>query len=167
MNATISIIGWSVGRDEHRIEGKQFYPHFTWEQAREMQHSGVIDIQNHSFDLHESVPDDPTVRTGVLPFEGESSGAYSRALSEDIQFMKEQIEAELGNTVNVFTYPFGYYTHLSEQVLKDLGYRSTLSTKSGLNVIVQGDPRTLYALKRINAGPEVPSEVLVNRLKGQ
>lgn len=165
MNATISVIGWSLGRTEHRIQGKQFYPHFTWAEAKEMQDSGVIDIQNHSFDMHESVPDDPKVRSGVLPKAGESSGDYARSLENDVQFLKEQIHSEVGNTVNLFTYPFGYYTHLSEQVLKDLGYRSTLSTRTGHNVIVKGDPRTLYALKRINGGPEVPSEELVNRLR--
>ncbi|MHA7963287.1 polysaccharide deacetylase family protein [Paenibacillus sp. CAU 1782] len=167
MHATISAIGWSVGRDEHRLPGKQFYPHFTWEQAKEMEDSGVIDIQNHSFDMHETSPDDSEVRNGVLPKEGESTGAYARALTEDLQYMKDQIEEHAGGEVNVFTYPFGYYTHLSEQVLKDLGYRSTLSTKSGLNEIVKGDTRTLFALKRINAGPEVPSEVLVQRLQGK
>lgn len=167
LNATISVIGWSVGRDEHRIPGKQFYPHFTWEEAREMQESGVIDIQNHSFDMHESVPDDPDVRSGVLPKEGESSGAYAEAIIDDLQFLKGEIETRTGGTVNVFTYPFGYYAHLTEQLLKDLGYRTTLTTKSGINVIVKGDPDSLFALKRINGSPEVPSDVLVQRLQGK
>ncbi|RJE90228.1 polysaccharide deacetylase family protein [Paenibacillus sp. 1011MAR3C5] len=167
LHATISIIGWSVGRDEHRIPGKQFYPHFTWKQAKEMQVSGVIDIQNHSYDMHESNPDDPSVRSGVLQLPGESNGDYARALLSDIGGMADSIEQQLGNTVNVFTYPFGYYSHLSEQILKDMGYRVTLSTKSGISRIIKGDPDSLFALKRINGGPEVPSETLVARLQGK
>jgi peptidoglycan/xylan/chitin deacetylase (PgdA/CDA1 family) len=166
MNATISIIGWSVGRNEHRIPGKQFYPHFTWEQAREMQESGVIDIQNHSFDLHESSPDDPSVRSGVLQMEGESNGAYSEAFAKDVSYLASLIEEEIPNhEVNIFTYPFGYYSHLSEQILMDKGYRSTLSTTPGISVIRQGDKRSLFALKRINGGPEVASEALVKLLE--
>lgn len=167
LNATISIIGWSTGRNEHRITGKQFYPHFTWEQAKEMQDSGIIDIQNHSYDMHESNPDDPSVRSGVLQMEGESNGDYAKALHSDIGGMADSIEQHLGNTVNIFTYPFGFYSHLSEQILKDMGYRSTLSTKSGINQITKGDPDSLFALKRINGGPEVPSETLVARLQGK
>ncbi|REK77068.1 polysaccharide deacetylase family protein [Paenibacillus paeoniae] len=167
LNATISIIGWSVGRDEHRLPGKQFYPHFTWEQAKIMQDSGVIDIQNHSFDMHESNPDDPKVRSGVLQMSNESAADYARALHSDIGGMAKSVEEQLGNTVNVFTYPFGFYSHLSEQILKDMGYRATLSTKSGISQIVKGDPESLFALKRINGGPEVPSETLVARLQGK
>ncbi|MFF2887395.1 polysaccharide deacetylase family protein [Paenibacillus sp. NPDC057967] len=167
LNATISIIGWSTGRNEHRIPGKQFYPHFTWEQAKEMQDSGIIDIQNHSYDMHESNPDDPSIRSGVLQMPGESNGDYARALLTDIGGMADSIEQQLGNTVNVFTYPFGYYSHLSEQILKDMGYRATLSTKSGISQIVKGDSDSLFALKRINGSPEVPSETLVARLQGK
>lgn len=166
LKATISVIGWSVGRDEHRIEGKQFYPHFSWSQAKEMVDSGVIDIQNHTFDLHESLPDDKTVRTGVLQMVGETDGDYARALEKDIAYLERLIEAETRHEVNVFTYPFGYYSHLSEQILMDMGYRMTLSTKPGISVIERGNPRSLYALKRINGSPEVPSEVLVDLLQG-
>ncbi|GKU79212.1 polysaccharide deacetylase family protein [Paenibacillus sp. L3-i20] len=167
MNATISIIGWSVGRNEHRLPGKQFYPHFTWEQAREMEKAGVIDIQNHSFDMHESLPDDPTVRSGVLQKNAESNGDYGRAFISDVNKMAGQIEEQLSGDVNIFTYPFGYYSLQSEQMLKDLGYRSTLSTKIGISVIEKGNPESLFALKRINGGPEVPSDVLVKRLQGK
>lgn len=164
LKATISIIGWSVGRNEHRIPGKQFYPHFTWEQAKEMVDSGVIDIQSHSMDMHESAQDDPAVRVGVLQKEGETNGDYSRAFQQDLDELAEEIESRLGNKVNVFTYPMGYYSHLSEQLLKDMGYRATLSTKSGISVITKGDPSSLFALKRINGSPEVPSDVLIGKL---
>lgn len=164
--ATISIIGWSVGREEHRIPGKQFYPHFTWEQAKEMQDSGIIDIQNHTLDMHESDPENPAVRSGILQMTDETNGDYALALQTDVGLMERQIESRLGNEVNVFTYPFGFYSHLSEQLLKDMGYRATLTTTSGISEIKAGDQRTLFALKRINGGPEVPSETLVSRLQG-
>ncbi|MBH5317699.1 polysaccharide deacetylase family protein [Paenibacillus sp. GSMTC-2017] len=167
MNATISIIGWSVGRNEHRLPGKQFYPHFTWDQAREMEKSGVIDIQNHTFDMHETNPDDPNVRNGVLSKQEETAGEYSKNFITDVDKMAGQIEQFIGGEVTIFTYPFGYYSHQSEQMLKDLGYRSTLTVKTGISVIEKGNPESLFALKRINGGPEVPSEKLVKQLQGK
>lgn len=169
MKATISIIGWSVGLNEHRIPSKNFYPHFTWEQAKEMYDSGLIEIENHTTDMHETVTEDSpaSTRSGILQLDNETNGAYSKAFIQDIGGMEEKIETLIGNDVKVFTYPFGYYSHLSEQLLKDMGYRVTLTTTSGINELVKGDPRTLFGLKRINGGPKVPSDVLVNKLSGK
>ena len=44
--ATIFIVTSTVGLDES--SGKVSTPHFTWDQAREMQESGIIDIHSHS-----------------------------------------------------------------------------------------------------------------------
>jgi len=164
LKATISAIGWSVGLTEHRIPGKNFYPHFTWEQAKEMYDSGFIDIQNHTFDMHEQNTEQPDSRIGVLQIQEEANGAYAGAVLEDAGKMAELIEQNVGNEINTFTYPFGYYSHLSEQFFRDAGYRVTLSTKSGINQIVKGDPGSLFALKRINADPHVSSEELVKKL---
>ena len=48
MKATIAVIGVMVGQDTYR--GRQAYPHFTYEQAKEMYDSGLMDIQTHTFD---------------------------------------------------------------------------------------------------------------------
>lgn len=162
MKATISVIGWSVGRDTHRIEGEKFYPHFSWEQAKEMYDSGLVEIQNHSFDMHEGEDAD---RFATLPKEGESTGEYSRAFVEDAKKIETQIEANVGNDVFTYTYPYGAYTLQSEQILKDLGYDVTVSINSGVSTIRRGDLSSLFALKRINAGVEVPSARLVEMLE--
>ncbi|MFD0958991.1 polysaccharide deacetylase family protein [Paenibacillus chungangensis] len=167
LKATISVIGWSVGREEHRIPGKNFYPHFTWDQAKEMADSGVIEIQNHSFDMHETAGEEAGKRNGVLQMDGESNGEYSRAFIGDASKMQQIIENRVGSEVNVYTYPFGYYTHLSEQILKDMGYRMTLTTHSGISQVVKGDPDSLFELRRINGSPEVPSDVLIGKLAVQ
>lgn len=166
MKATISPIGWSAGRTEHRLPGVNFYPHFTWEQAKEMVDSGLVDLQNHTIDMHES-KDDGQTRVGILQMDGETTGAYAKALEADINGLSQIIEEKTGQKVTVFTYPFGYYSHLSEQIIKDLGYRATLTTESGVNYLVKGDPRTLFALKRINGSPKVKSEDLVKQLQAK
>jgi peptidoglycan/xylan/chitin deacetylase (PgdA/CDA1 family) len=161
MKATISVIGWSLGRTTHREPGKEFDPHFTWEQAKEMVDSGVIDIQNHSYDMHGVSETDIPYRVGILQKKGESSGTYARLVQEDALQMQQMIESHLGNKVVVYTYPFGKYSLLGEQALLDAGYKVTLTVKSGTNQIIKGDPRSLIDLKRINAESGIPSATIM------
>ncbi|KAB8136759.1 polysaccharide deacetylase family protein [Gracilibacillus oryzae] len=161
MKATIFMIGWSAGRDTHRIEGADFYPHFTWQQAQEMHASGLIELQNHSFDMHEG---NDAERFAALPKEGETTGDYARAFMGDTLKIEEQIEQNVGNDVFAYAYPYGEYVLQTEQMLKDLDYDVTLSVNSGMNTIRRGDPSSLFALKRINAGTEISSSKLVEML---
>ena len=50
-------------------------------------------------------------------------------------------------------------------MLLDLGYKVTVTTQNGVNVIKQGNPNELHALKRINVGSDVPSSSLISILE--
>lgn len=165
MKATIFVIGWSVGETKYKGTDRDIIPHFTWEQAREMAESGLIDIQHHTYDMHNpNSPEEPS-RRGVTPLPGESSGAYARALADDVLKLEQLIEEHVGRPVFALAYPYGEYRFLSELVLQDLGYEVTLSTKKGIQTVRQGDPLSLYAMKRINVGPELSSDELMRLLQ--
>lgn len=57
MKATIFVIGSSVGHTE-RYKDTEYpiTPHFTWEQGREMVRSGTVDLQCHTYDMHQWAP---------------------------------------------------------------------------------------------------------------
>lgn len=162
MKATIFTIGWSTGRDTHRIEGAKFYPHFGWQQANEMIQSGLVEIQNHSFDMHNT---DPTGRIGTLKLENETSGQYAQAFMADTLKNEQFIESNTNEDVFVYSYPLGKYSLQSELMLQQLDYKITLSTIDGVSIIKQGEPLSLFSLKRINAGSEIPSEQLVQLIQ--
>lgn len=165
MKATIAVIGWSVGETKYKGTDRDILPHFTWEEAREMFESGHIDIQNHTYDMHNpNTPEEPS-RRGVLQMADESTGDYARALAEDLGKLTALIEENVGNEVYAFAYPYGEYSLMSELILQELGFRVTLSTKKGIQIVKQGQPQTLYAMKRINAGPELSGEDLVGLLE--
>lgn len=164
MKATIFAIGWSVGRTTHKDFDKPIIPHFSWSEAREMYNSGLIEIQNHTYDLH-NPGDLPPYRKGVLLIENELSGEYSTMFVNDVMLNHNQIEENVGNQVFAFAYPYGLYTFLSEQILKEQGYEMTLSTKKGMNVFQKGDTKSLYAVKRINVDPDLQTEDLLNLLE--
>ena len=153
MKATISIVVASVGLSEKN--GKPIIPHFTWEQAREMQESGVIDIQCHTFDLHGAK--DPK---GLMKIKGENDIMYKHRIKQDTLKAKSMIEKEIGNKVDVFVYPYGYYNDITESVMKELGFKYTLSVNEGVTDI---EHEGAYLIKRINMTPFVTTKDLINK----
>jgi peptidoglycan/xylan/chitin deacetylase (PgdA/CDA1 family) len=162
MKATISVIGWSAGRDSYQ-NGRPIIPHFDWVQAREMAESGLVDIQNHSYDMHET--GEKGERKGVLREDGETTAGYARLLREDAGRTADEIEQHIGKRPTVFAYPFGFADLLSEEVLREAGYRVTLLTGNKISSITKGDPYSLYGLYRINVENEWTAEELLHRLQ--
>ena len=162
MKAAIFMIGWSVSRETHRIEGAKFYPHFSWDQAKEMHETGLIELQSHSFDMHEGLEAD---RYASLPADQESTGEYAQAFKEDLLYLENEMESNIGNRVFAYSYPYGEYELQTVQMVKELGYTVTLTVAEGINEIKRGDPASLYELKRINVGSSLPGSDLVNILR--
>lgn len=153
MKATISVIGWAVGREYNKDNATPISRHFTWEQAKEMYDSGLIDIQNHSYDLHES----NNIIIGTDKFPNETQLQYEKRFKEDTLKAKQLIETKVGNKVIVYTYPYGTYNETAEKILKELGFKVSLTTENGLSDFNNG----LYLLKRINM-PNIKSQALIN-----
>jgi len=165
MKATISVIGMSVGKDEYKDMGHKIKPHFTYEEAKEMYDSGVMDIQSHSFSMHEVEKyDGPDYRLGALKKENEAEEEYIEAFNSDYGQSKSLIEERVGNEVFVYTYPHGIVSDLSEVLLKESGNQVTITTQLGMNTVVKGLPQSLNAMKRINVAENTTSELLIETL---
>ena len=165
MKATIFLIGSSVGHTEHYKDTEHpITPHFSWEQGREMVDSGVIDLQCHTYDMHQWAPYETgdKVRENALPLEGESEQAYTEALVEDIEAFQSDYERELGRSAYVFAYPGGQCSERSEEIVHSQGFSVTVtSDASRENWIFKGDPESLYRLGRENIEESVTAEELL------
>ena len=159
MKATIFIIGWSVGGQYDGYDRKPFIPHFTWEEGKEMYDSGVIDIQNHSYDLH-NFGDNITQGKGVSRLEEENIADYVSRFFEDTNKLTNLIEEKIGNDVIVFSYPYGIYNELSEIILEDMGFKASLSVHDGIRDFKNGH----YLLERINMPNRIPSSKLMKKI---
>lgn len=81
--------------------------HFlTWDQVRELQTAGM-EIAGHS----RTHPELPTIKDIA-------------EMRKELADSKVVIEKELGRPITDFAYPYGEYSDLAIQVLKDSGYRS-------------------------------------------
>ncbi|MDR1136240.1 MAG: polysaccharide deacetylase family protein [Clostridiales Family XIII bacterium] len=158
MKATINLIGVSVGKSVYKDSDKPIIPHFGYEEARMMYESGVVDIQSHSWAMHDSAElEDPKVyREGVMARKGEGEKAFAFAFRADALKSREEIEKNVGNEVFVYAYPFGFYNELAEAELRDMGYTVTLSIDEGVNTLLRGLPQSLIEMRRISVYTNSP-----------
>lgn len=142
--AIISIIGKYTDLYSETTEENPSYSHITWTQAREMCESGLVEIQNHSYNSHTN----DRGRNGTKKKKGESKEAYSQYMYDDVGKLQSEIKQNLGYTPELFTYPFGSVSEASYDILKKMGFKGTLSCGEKINTIRRGDNECLYMLGR-------------------
>lgn len=138
-----SIIGKNTDDFTEIPDDNVDYSHVTWEQLREMLDSGLVEVQNHTYDLHGC-----RSRLGCLPMPHESDAAYERILTEDVLKLQDEIRLMTGRTPTTFAYPYGKKGRATDDILKKLGFSATLSCDYGVNTVSR-DPECLYGLRRI------------------
>ena len=166
LKATIFAIGSSVGHKEYYKDTLYpiIPPHFSYEEAREMLQSGVIDIQSHSYDMHQwaDYEENEPARISMLPFDGESEIEYTASLQADMEKYDALRRQELGEGFCALAYPGGYYNDLVGVLVHEAGIPVTVSIRTdSRNVLVRGLPQSLYALCRMNVTERTTGEDLL------
>ena len=162
MQATIFVIGVSVGKDTYKDTGEAMTPHFSLEQAAEMQQSGLISIQSHGYDFHEVAGRDPEpIRQGVLQKADETEEEYIAFLREDYETSNALLMEGIGTPVEVVAYPYGYSSELSEAIFAEMGVYATVTTHPGTNTLIKGLPQCLRQMNRYGITENVTVEQLL------
>ncbi|MCI8648771.1 MAG: polysaccharide deacetylase family protein [Anaerotruncus sp.] len=143
--AVFSVVGTYADQysavDDHHIR----YSHCTWEQLRQMHEEGLVEIQNHSYNLHLN----QNGRHGSMRKQGESEADYTAMLIQDLSQMQQDCAEQLGWLPTCFTYPFGQISPEALPILKQLGFSAALTCREKINYLT-GDPEQLYHLHRFN-----------------
>ena len=161
MQANFFVIGRSLGWDTY-VDGKPMTPHFSLEQAAEMESSGWVHIYSHGYNLHQVAGRDPEpVRKDAAPLPGESREAYAAFLAEDFAAM----EMRLGEAARIVAYPRGVWTKESEELLSRLGVTVTVTTEPGINRVIRGDPGSLRLLNRLSGETLSTGKALLTALE--
>lgn len=119
------------------------YTHVTWDHLREMRDSGVVEIANHSYDLHTL----NLGREGSAKKASETTAAYHNVLSADLERAQTRFFDELGAKPTTYTYPFGAVSNEALEVLKTLGFEAALTCEEKRNILTN-DEACLYRLGR-------------------
>jgi len=165
MAATINVIGVTVGAETYKDTGVPIIPHFSFDEAREMVKSGLIDIQSHSYDMHNVEQLDADYRQGVCMKPGESEEEYIAAFRSDFERSRKEIEEKTGARVIAYAYPNGWYTTLSEVLLSKMGVKITLTVEEGMNTVIRGLPQSLRAMKRYRVNNDISGSELVEKIR--
>jgi len=78
------------------------YAHVTWDQLNEMLDTGLVEVQNHSYNLHAYTSE----RHGCIQNPGESDAAYTQLLRADLQRLQDEI-ADHASVIRVHPRPVG------------------------------------------------------------
>ncbi|SEB14885.1 poly-beta-1,6-N-acetyl-D-glucosamine N-deacetylase PgaB [Variovorax sp. YR216] len=114
--------------------------HFIdWEQAREMQRSGLVEFALHTQSLHREVLGNPqgnTMPAAVTRRYSQGDGyqseaAFVQALRADLQTGRALLQRELGRVPRALVWPYGRYNAAGTQVARDLGFEFVLTLDVG------------------------------------
>lgn len=145
MKAVISIVGKYTDTFSESDEANLNYSYLRWKDIEELMNSGIIEFQNHTYNLHS----ESNGRMGCSKKLYESEENYRKILSNDIILLQQKFQENTGYTPNTFTYPFGSISKASIPIVKDLGFKASLSCSTGVNNITK-NPDCLYCLRRNN-----------------
>lgn len=131
--------------------------HETWsyctkQELKEMADSGVMEIQNHSYDFHELKP-----RKGCLRMAGETQAAYRQRFLSDTQ-QAQDVFVSIGIAAPVcYTYPYGAVNAETAALTEGYGFPVTLSCEEGVTAITR-DTACLKGIRRNNRDGRLTSE---------
>lgn len=167
MKATIFAIGRHIGQSTYGDTDIPILPHFSYQQACEMMDAGNIDVQSHTYDMHQSSALETRwpVRRYAVPLEGESDADFRRVMQDDLACYRQEYKTHTGKELFALAYPKGVSSAVSEDVAHKAGYLVTMTTDSeNRNVVRAGQPESLYLLGRMNVSEETTTEQLLQYL---
>ena len=134
------------------------YSHLTWEEISEMMSSGLVEFQNHSYNLHGTAG-----RLGAQKRRWESTDAYAALLRSDVGKMQQKMKENTGYSPIAFIYPYGASSRESDPILKQMGFQATLLCTEKINIITR-DPECLYSLGRFLRPSGISSEAYFKKV---
>lgn len=114
----------------------------TWDQAREMAQSGLVELAGHTHAMHRGIQANP--QGNLLPAATvhrydpatqsyESDAAYRARLAEDLQRNKADIERHTGVPVRAVVWPYGAYNEAAIAAADAAGMPIALTLDDGPN----------------------------------
>ena len=134
------------------------YSYLSPSQCAELEKSGLVEIGNHTHDMHKFKP-----RYGIKK-NGESIDEYKEILQKDIRTAQDILVSNGVTQPTTFAYPFGAYNEAARDVLIAMGFRAFLTCNETVSKITVGEPESLYCLGRYNRSGNDTTENFVKKV---
>ena len=150
MTAVFSVIGKEVEEVSRQMNRNPLGQSMNKGEVKELSQASYAEIGSHTYNLHRI-----DGRKGADKLPDESQEAYEKTLLEDLTRNNDLIEEITGSRPLLFAWPYGAYPldRSADKVLKDAGYKISVTSYQRMNTIRQGDPDSLFGLKRILRTP--------------
>ncbi len=155
----ISVVGSYTDLYTKSGETNPLYSCLRRSDIAELNNSGLVEFQNHSYDLHTI----DSTKTASMKLKGESDESYRNRLTADLTRTQELLFSITGKYPSAYTYPFGKISDSSVQIIKDMGFLASLSCEEGMNFITKS-PDCLFRLKRLNRSGEYSTAQFIQKL---
>ena len=108
----------------------------SWEQAREMQASGLVEFASHSYDQHLALQADvhgtqvPAMVTYAFEAQAtryQNPEAFDARIRQDLLANHRLFRRELGKAPRAFVWPYGRYSLKTIEIARSLGYSFALN----------------------------------------
>ncbi len=150
MRGLVSIVGSYTENYSKISDENPEYAYLNYDTINKMKDSGRFEFANHSYNMHmlPGTKGNDSGRKGAAKLKGESAENYRAALTEDAQKTQILLSDNCGITPEVYTYPYGEITRSAEDILRDMGFKATLSCFDKQNIITRGNSDCLRCLCR-------------------
>jgi biofilm PGA synthesis lipoprotein PgaB len=108
----------------------------SWDQVREMQASGLVEMASHTFNLHDGIlgnPQGSQLPAAVsLAFDAataryETPAEYRKRVHDDLKQSADEIERQTGKRPRAIVWPYGNYAQAAQQEAASVGMTWSLS----------------------------------------
>lgn len=159
MHGVIFAVGSTYGSDTYKDTGRAIYPHFGKKERAEMERSGVIEVQSHTYDMHQeaALEENDVVYDTVLPDESESESDYIERMRADLAAWEKTV----GKKPCALSYPNGITCETAQVLLNEYGIKLTFCSEPRRNTLVKGLSQSGYSLGRFNITESLSGEQLL------
>lgn len=144
MKALVSVVGAYTNDYTVHPDRAVSYAYLDWNDIKNLSKSSHTEIGNHTYDLHKV----SNGRHGCAKIAGETTEHHRYVFTEDATKMRNLIYDYTGVHADCFTYPFGFLCEETEEEIKKIGFKMSLSCAEGINKISRTS--SLFKLKRYN-----------------
>ena len=152
MKAVISVIGREADISSGDMYRKLSNSSLSWGEIALLSNSENVEIGSHTYNLHTTSKG----RKGADKKAGESQKDYEAVLKEDLTKSRDKITESSGISPVLFAWPYGAHPKdgSADKVLKELGFKISVTSYQKTNVIEKGNPDSLFGLKRFLRTPD-------------